>query len=199
MRGETFTPPPAAKAYTNKQSIEDALEVAEAILMLRGFSGSGKGTLPFILEEVRQSWVLYGGQGAAEETLSKLASEGRSYVVATLEHFGRVRHAAIASKNPLSLAHERRTTDAATQSWARHIARLLGAPGRGLGGRRRRTPRRRWRRRRQQLRSRGQRRRRRRGQKAEEASGRGRQRRHTWCHHVPQQQSRHSHRLPQDR
>ena len=50
MRGETFTPPPAAKAYTNKQSIENALEVAEALLMLRGFSGSGKGTLPFILE-----------------------------------------------------------------------------------------------------------------------------------------------------
>ena len=144
MRGEAFTPPTAAKAYTTKQGIENAIEVAEALLMLRGFSGSGKGTLPFILEEVRQSWVLYGGQGASEETLSKLASEGRAYIVATLEHFGKVRHAAIASKNPLAPAHERKTTDAATQCWARHIGRLLGAmqmasyvaylPGGGSGG-----------------------------------------------------------------
>ena len=148
MRGETFTPGPAAKAYTTRQSIENALEVAEPLLMLRGFGGAGKGTIPFVLEEVRQSWVLYGGKGASEFTLGKLATEGRAYVVKTLEHFGWVRHAAIASKNPLAPAHERRTTEAATQCWARHISRLLGAmqmagyaeyfsgggPGGGAGG-----------------------------------------------------------------
>ena len=127
MRGEAFKPGPVEKAYTTRQSIDNALEVAEAILMLRGFGGNGKGTIPFILEEVRNTWMLYGGTGANAKTLEKLASEGRAFVVATLEHFGRVRNAAISSKNPLAPDHERKTTEAATQRWERHVARLQAA------------------------------------------------------------------------
>ena len=107
MRGETFKAGPAEKAYTTRQSVENALEVAESLLMLRGFGGNGKGTLPFILEEVRNTWMIYGGQGAHAKTLERLATEGRAYIVATLEHFGRCRNSAITSKNPLAPDHER--------------------------------------------------------------------------------------------
>ena len=127
MRGETFKPGPAEKAYTTRQSIENALEVAEALLMLRGFGGNGKGTIPFLLEEVRNTWMIYGGTGANAKTLEMLAIEGRAFVVATLEHFGRVRNAAITSKNPLAPDHERKTTEAATQRWERHVAKLQAA------------------------------------------------------------------------
>ncbi|KOO23671.1 hypothetical protein Ctob_003727 [Chrysochromulina tobinii] len=52
MRCEKFEAGPADKAYTNRRSIENALKVAEPMLMLRGFGGNGKGTLPFVLEEL---------------------------------------------------------------------------------------------------------------------------------------------------
>ena len=127
MRSETFKARPAEKAYTTRQSVENALEVAEPLLMLRGFGGNGRGTLPFILEEVRNTWMIFGGQGAHAKTIKKLEIEGRAYITATLEHFGRVRHSAIASKNPLAPDHERKTTLAATQRWARHLAALQAA------------------------------------------------------------------------
>ena len=127
MRGETFKAGPAEKAYTTRQSVENALEVAESLLMLRGFGGNGKGTLPFILEEVRNTWMIYGGQGAHAKTLERLATEGRAYIVATLEHFGRCRNSAITSKNPLAPDHERKTTLAATQRFERHVGKLQAA------------------------------------------------------------------------
>ena len=127
MRGVSFKAGPADKAYTTKQSIENALEVAEALLMLRGFGGNGKGTLPFILEEVRNTFMIYGGQGASARTLKFIATEGRAYIVATLAHFGRARHSAIANKNPLAPDHERKTTSAATQRWTLHVGKLQAA------------------------------------------------------------------------
>ena len=127
MRNEPFEAGPTAEAYTTRASIENAIEVAEALLLLRGFGGNGKGTLPYILDEVRTSWMLYGGKGAQPKTLARLGEEGRAYVVATLEHFGRVRNSAIASKNPRAPDHARKTTAAAEQRWALHVAKLQGS------------------------------------------------------------------------
>jgi hypothetical protein len=127
MRNEPFMAGPAKDAYTNRASIENAIEVAEPLLMLRGFGGNGKGTLPYILDEVCTSWKLYGGKGAQPKTLAKLAEEGRAYVIATLEHFGRVRNSVIATKNPRAPDHARKTTPAAEQRWALHVAKLQGS------------------------------------------------------------------------
>ena len=76
--------------------------VAEVVMTLRGFPGSGPGTLPFVLAQVAQSWTLYGGDSAPEVTKRKLAEEGRKYITATLDRFGVVRHALLASKQPLA-------------------------------------------------------------------------------------------------
>jgi hypothetical protein len=73
MRNEPFEAGPAADAYTTRASIENAIEVAEALLMLRGFGGNGKGTLPYILDEVCTSWKLYGGKGAQPKTIARRA------------------------------------------------------------------------------------------------------------------------------
>ncbi|KOO22217.1 hypothetical protein Ctob_014205 [Chrysochromulina tobinii] len=127
MRNEPFEAGPAADAYTTRANIENAIEVAESLLSLRGFGGNGKGTLPYILDEIRTSWMLYGGKGAHPKTLTKLKEEGRAYAVATLEHFGRVRHAALATKNPRAPDHARKTTPAAEQRWALHVSKLQGS------------------------------------------------------------------------
>ena len=48
--------PPAklgTAAYTTAKDIDNALMVAEVVMTLRGFPGSGPGTLPHVLEQVR--------------------------------------------------------------------------------------------------------------------------------------------------
>ena len=127
LRGQKHTPEPSGSAYTTLQSIEHSIEVAEALLMLRGFGGNGEGTLPFALEQVRSTWLLYGSAGASRKILATLANEGREYIVAILAHFGSKRHAALASKNPLAPDHSRRAPAAATARWQRHERRLAGA------------------------------------------------------------------------
>ena len=72
-------------AYTTEKDIDNALMVAEVVMTLRGFPGSGPGTLPHVLAQVAQSWTLYGGDGASEVAKVKLAEEGRRYILATLE------------------------------------------------------------------------------------------------------------------
>lgn len=68
--------PPAklgTAAYTTAKDIDNALMVAEVVMTLRGFPGSGPGTLPHVLAQVAQSWTLYGGDGAPEVAKVKLA------------------------------------------------------------------------------------------------------------------------------
>lgn len=90
------------RAYTSYEDVMQALEVAEPIMALRGFPGSGLHTLPFALEQVAQSWKLYGGEGCSPTLQKRLAEEGREFILAILRRFGQVRHAFIAGTNPES-------------------------------------------------------------------------------------------------
>ena len=65
-----------AKPYSTKSDCQDAMKVAEAVMTLREFPGRGKDTIPYLLEQVIQTWELYGGEGCSAGTLSKLAKHG---------------------------------------------------------------------------------------------------------------------------
>ena len=98
IRGGT----PAAsqgKAYATKASVEEAFEIAEVVMSLRGYTGAGEGTLPYALDEVRETWLLYGGPAAPKGVNDKLAEEGSAYITAILKYFGTEYWKAISGKN----------------------------------------------------------------------------------------------------
>ena len=100
------TPPKAqGSPYESRADCADALEVAEVLLTLRGFPGAGPHTIPYILEQVIQTWKLYGGEGSSQTTRSKLAEKGAQYVKATLRRFGLLRSAMMAGKDPNAVAY----------------------------------------------------------------------------------------------
>lgn len=104
-----------------------ALEVAEPILALRGFPGAGPLSLPFALEQVAQSWKLYGGEGCSPTLRKRLAEEGREFILAVLRRFGQVRQAFIAGRNPEAPRHSTETPVAARRRFEQHAIKLAGA------------------------------------------------------------------------
>ena len=116
-----------AKPYATKSDCQDALKVAEAVLTLRGFPGRGKDTLPYILEQVIQTWELYGGEGCSVGTLSKLAKHGAEYIHATLKHFGVLRHAMLTGRDPEAARYDITSPLQARRAFEQHVQKLEGS------------------------------------------------------------------------
>eukprot|EP00965_Chrysotila_dentata_P113882 3765051-Pleurochrysis_carterae.AAC.1 len=79
--------------YSSESDLADALEVAAPILTLMGYPGSGEGTLPHAISQVRQTWRTYGSEAATRKVRRQLAEKGRAYVVACLKALGKARWA----------------------------------------------------------------------------------------------------------
>ena len=120
-------PPKAQGApYESRADCADALEVAEVLLTLRGFPGTGPHTIPYILEQVIQTWKLYGGEGSSQTTRAKLAEKGAQYVKATLRRFGLLRAAMMAGKDPNAVAYATLAPEQARRDFERHMSQLEG-------------------------------------------------------------------------
>ncbi|KAL1510305.1 hypothetical protein AB1Y20_006625 [Prymnesium parvum] len=98
-----------------------------AELSLRGFPGAGQDTLPYALSQVAHSWSVFGGPGSTAHLRGKLAKEGRKYIVATLKHFGQLRHSFINSRNPNAAPYSVLTPAAARQRFDWHMGMLQGS------------------------------------------------------------------------
>ena len=96
-------------------------------MTLRGFPGRSRDTLPFVLKQVLQTWELYGGEGCSEGTLQKLAKHGAEYVLATLKHFGILRHALLAGKDPEAPRHAYTAPLQAKRAFDQHVQKLEGS------------------------------------------------------------------------
>ncbi|KAL3922818.1 MAG: hypothetical protein SGPRY_004428 [Prymnesium sp.] len=116
-----------ARACATHQDVKEALEVAEPLLALRGFPGAGPHTLPFALEQVAQTWKLYGGEGSSPHLRERIAEEGREFILASLRRFGQVRHAFVSGKNPKAARYCTETLLAACRRFKQHTAKLAGA------------------------------------------------------------------------
>eukprot|EP00965_Chrysotila_dentata_P031579 1053392-Pleurochrysis_carterae.AAC.1 len=80
-----------AEPYASESDLADALEVAVPIMTLMGYPGSGEGTLPHALSQVRQTWRTYGSEAATRKIKRQLADKGRAYIVACLKALGKAR------------------------------------------------------------------------------------------------------------
>lgn len=116
-----------AAPYTTPEDIDNALTVAAPALALKGFPGTGEGTFPYALQQVRETWRLYGGGSAHVNTSTKLAEQGRAYLVAFLVHLGQTRHNALSGKNPLARPLEQGVPSQAHAAFQRHCERLEAA------------------------------------------------------------------------
>ena len=115
------------KPYTTKEDCEDALKVAEVVLTLRGFPGDGKDTIPYVLQQVIQTWELYGGYGCSEAVADKIASKGAEYVLATLKRFGVIRHAMLSGKDPHCPRYASFAPLQAIRAFDKHVMKLEGS------------------------------------------------------------------------
>ena len=113
--------------YSTRSDCQDALKIAEAVMTLRGFPGRGKETIPYILEQVIQTWELYGGEGCSAGTLLKLAKHGAEYVRATLKHFGVLRHALLSGRDPEAARHDVTAPLQARRAFEQHVQKLEGS------------------------------------------------------------------------
>ena len=113
--------------YSTLLDVEDAMQVAEAVLALKGVLGTGEGSIPHALRLVAESWRLYGGPGVGDAAKGKLASCGRALIADSLMLIGQSRHAALSPKNPMQLLFDQHVPARATQAFELHLARLQGA------------------------------------------------------------------------
>ena len=126
MRGEE-APVSSGQPYSTLEDVEDALQIAEPVLALRGVVGSGEGTLPHALVQVRDSHRLYGGPGATPAVLAKIAEQGSAFTVATLNHIGASRHGTLSLKNPTAPLFDQLQPPHAKQQFSLHVGRLQGS------------------------------------------------------------------------
>lgn len=89
---------------------------------LRGFPGAGQLKLPFALEQVGQTWKLYGGEGSSPHLLEIIAEEGREFILASLRRFGQVSQAFIPGKNPEAARFCTETPLAARRRFEQHAS-----------------------------------------------------------------------------
>ena len=127
LRERTAVDAASGAPYTTKEDVEDALEAACVLMPLRGFHGAGKGTLPYVLQQVAQTWRLYGGSGSTETIREKIAGRGSEYVLATLKRFGMVRDAMATTRDPAARKHEDVAPTQAQKAFDRHVELLEGA------------------------------------------------------------------------
>ena len=115
------------KPYATKSDCEDALKIAEVVLSLRGYPGSSRGTVPYALQQVIQTWELYGGDGCSESVRSKISEKGAAYIRETLKRFGALRHSMLSGKDPHSPRYVSVAPLQAIRAFDKHVTKLEGS------------------------------------------------------------------------
>ena len=113
--------------YASLEDINDALEVAEVFMPLRGYHGTGSRTIPWALAQVMRSWRAHGGPTAAQVVVDKLASEGRDFIVSILRAFGRRHDILMREKMPNADALNMSAPEETVDRWGKHLNKLNGA------------------------------------------------------------------------
>eukprot|EP00965_Chrysotila_dentata_P131642 4352545-Pleurochrysis_carterae.AAC.1 len=89
-------------------------------MTLMGYPGSGEGTLPYALAQVRQTWRTYGSEAATRKVKRQLADKGRAYVVACLKALGKARWTVLLTRNPSAQPYAYVLPSAAVAAFDRH-------------------------------------------------------------------------------